>query len=80
MSYLNSEILESFKDIPGLSRVIISRTMENRILSAAGYIDKTSADAASGTMQNALVGIAEYVTEAPLIREGELVWLYQYNA
>ena len=79
MSYLNGGVLESFKDIAGLSRVIISRTTENRILSATGYIDKTSADAAAETMQNALAGIAEYVTEPPLIREGELVWLYQYN-
>ena len=79
MSYLNGGVLESFKDIAGLSRVIISRTTENRILSATGYIDKTSADAAAETMQNALAGMAEYVTEPPLIREGELVWLYQYN-
>ena len=79
MSYLNGGVLESFKDIAGLSRVIISRTTEDRILSATGYIDKTSADAAAETMQNALAGIAEYVTEPLLIREGELVWLYQYN-
>ena len=79
MSYLNDGVLESFKDIAGLSRVIISRTTENRILSATGYINKTSADAAAETMQNALAGMAEYVTEPPLIREGELVWLYQYN-
>ena len=79
MSYLNGGVLESFKDIAGLSRVIISRTTENRILSATGYIDKTSADAAAETMHNALAGMAEYVTEPPLIREGELVWLYQYN-
>ena len=79
MSYLNGGVLENFKDIAGLSRVIISRTTENRILSATGYINKTSADAAAETMQNALAGIAEYVTEPPLIREGELVWLYQYN-
>ena len=70
MSYLNGGVLESFKDIAGLSRVIISRTTEARILSATGYIDKTSADAAVETMQNALSGIAEYVTEPILIREG----------
>jgi hypothetical protein len=23
--------------------------------------------------------MAEYITEEPLIREGELVWLYQFN-
>ena len=79
MSYLNGGVLESFKDIAGLSRVIISRTTEDRILSATGYIDKTSADAAVETMQNALAGIAESVTEPLLIREGELVWLYQFN-
>ena len=79
MSYLNGGVLESFKDIAGLSRVIITRNSEDHIFSAAGYIDKTSADAAAETMQNAVARMAEYMTEAPLIREGELVWRYQYN-
>ena len=79
MSYLNGGVLDSFKDIPGLSRVIITRNSEDHIFSATGYIDKTSADAAAETMQNAVAGLAEYVTEPPLIREGELVWRYQYN-
>ena len=79
MSYLNGGVLESFKDIAGLSRVIITRNSEDHIFSAAGYIDKTSADAAAETMQNAVAGMAEYITEEPLIREGELVWLYQFN-
>ena len=80
MSYLNGGILESLKDVPGLSRVIITRISEDRMLSASGYIDKTAADAASDRVQNVLSGISEYLTEPPLIREGELVWLYQYNA
>ena len=79
MSYLNGGVLDSFKDIAGLSRVFITRNSEDHIFSAAGYIDKTSADAAAETMQNAVAGMAEYMTEAPLIREGELVWLYQFN-
>jgi hypothetical protein len=79
MSYLNGGVLEGFKDIAGLSRVFITRNSEDHIFSAAGYIDKTSADAATETMQNAVAGMAEYMTEAPLIREGELVWLYQFN-
>ena len=79
MSYLNGGVLDSFKDIPGLSRVIITRNSEDHIFSATGYTDKTSADAAAETMQNAVAGLAEYVTEPPLIREGELVWRYQYN-
>ena len=80
MSYLNGGALESLKDVRGLSRVIITRISEDRMLSASGYIDKTAADAASDRVQNVLSGISEYLTEPPLIREGELVWLYQYNA
>ena len=80
MSYLDGGVLENLKDIPGLSRVIITRIGEDRMLSASGYIDKTSADAAADKVQHVLSGISEYLTEPPLIREGELVWLYQYNA
>jgi len=79
MSYLNGGVLASFKDIAGLSRVFITRNSEDHIFSVAGYIDKTSADAAAETMHNAVAGMAEYITEEPLIREGELVWLYQFN-
>ena len=79
MSYLNSGHLEKFKNIPGLSRLLINRTTENRMLAASGYLDKQSSDSALETVQEALTGMAEYITEPPLIREGELVWLYQYN-
>ena len=79
MSYLNSGHLEKFKNIPGLSRLLINRTTENRMLAASGYLDKQSSDSAMETVQEALTGMAEYITEPPLIREGELVWLYQHN-
>jgi hypothetical protein len=79
MSYLNSGHLEKFKNIPGLSRLLINRTTENRMLATSGYLDKQSSDSAMETVQEALTGMAEYITEPPLIREGELVWLYQHN-
>ena len=79
MSYLNSGHLEKFKDVSGLSRLLITRTTEDRMLAASGYVDKESSDSAMETVQAALTGMAEYITEEPLIREGELVWLYQYN-
>ena len=49
------------------------------MLAASGYLDKQLSDSAMETVQEALTGMAEYITEPPLIREGELVWLYQYN-
>ena len=79
MSYLNSGHLEKFKNIPGLSRLLINRTTEDRMLAVSGYLDKQSSDSAMETVQEALTGMAEYITEPPLIREGELVWLYQHN-
>ena len=79
MSYLNSGHLEKFKNIPGLSRLLINRTTEDRMLAVSGYLDKQSSDSAMETVQEALTGMAEYITESPLIREGELVWLYQHN-
>ena len=79
MSYLNSGHLEKFKDVSGLSRLLITRTTEDRMLAASGYVDKESSDSALESVQAALTGMAEYITEEPLIREGELVWLYQYN-
>ena len=79
MSYLNSGHLERFKNVAGLSRLFITRTTEDRMLAASGYIDTASSDAASETVQATLAGMAEYMTEAPLIREGKLVWLYQFN-
>jgi len=79
MSYLNSGHLERFQDVAGLSRLRIVRVTEDRILAASGYIDKASADAATEIVQTALAGMAEHMIEPPLIRQGELVWLYQYN-
>ena len=79
MSYLNSGHLEKFKDVAGLSRLFITRTMEDRMLAASGYIDKASAEAATEIVQTALAGMAEHMSEPTLIRQGELVWLYQYN-
>ena len=79
MSYLNSGHLEKFKGVSGLSRLLITRTTEDRMLAASGYVDKESSDSAMETVQAALTGMAEYITEEPLIREGEVVWLYQYN-
>ena len=79
MSYLNSGHLERFKDVAGLSRLRIVRVTEDRLLAASGYIDKASAEAAAEIVQTALAGMSEHMIEPPLIRQGELVWLYQYN-
>ena len=46
------------------------------MLAEAGYTSKDAGEAARETAQAALAGMAEYMTERPLVREGDVVWRY----
>ena len=75
-SYMDSRLQQLFKDVAGFSRLRVLRLEEDRILAAAGYTSKDAAEAARETAQVALAGLAEYMTEPPLVREGDVVWRY----
>jgi len=79
MSSLEGQLERLFKEIPGLSRLRVVRIAEapDRMIAAAAYTDKSAADAARDTAQAALSGMAEYMTEPPFVREGDLVWSYE---
>ena len=77
MLSLYGQLEKLFKDISGLYRLRVARIADDRMLAAAAaYIDKSAADAARDTAQAALAGMAEYMTEPPFVREGDLVWSY----
>ena len=82
-SYMDDNLASAFDGVAGLSRIRIARLREGSsegkpaILAAAGYDNEASAQAALATAQKALAGIAEYVTDEPLIRQGELVWQFR---
>ena len=76
MSSLDGQLEKLFKDISGLYRLRVVRIADDRMLAAAAYTDKSAADAARDTAQAALSGMAEYMTEPPFVREGNLVWSY----
>jgi len=78
MSSLDGQLEKLFKDISGLYRLRVVRIAEapDRMIAAAAYTDKSAADAARDTAQAALSGMAEYMTEPPFVREGDLVWSY----
>ena len=76
MSSLDGQLEKLFKDISGLYRLRVVRIADDRMLAAAAYTDKSAADAARDTAQAALSGVAEYMTEPPFVREGDLVWSY----
>ena len=81
--YMNDNLASAFDGVAGLSRIRIARLREGSsegkpaMLAAAGYDNEASAQAALATAQKALAGIAEYVTDEPLIRQGELVWQFR---
>ena len=76
MSSLDGQLDRLFKDISGLYRLRVVRIADDRMLAAAAYTDKSAADAARDTAQAALSGMAEYMTEPPFVREGNLAWSY----
>jgi len=75
-SSLDGQLEKLFNDISGLYRLRVVRIADERMLAAAAYTDKSAADAARDTAQAALSGMAEYMTEPPFVREGDLVWSY----
>ena len=74
MSLMNS-LNDRFKDIAGLMAGRAARVNENRIMVAAAYNDKASADAADQELRGELMSrFAAFMTEEPIIREGDVVW------
>ena len=79
MSVVNGGVLDKYKDVPGLSRLLLVRVNETHMIAASGYVSKEAADAARENTDASLASVAAYMTAKPLIRQGDLVWLYQYN-
>ena len=79
MSVVNGGVLDKYKDVPGLSRLLLVRVNETHMIAASGYVSKEAADAARENTDASLASVSEYMTAEPLIRQGNLVWLYPYN-
>ena len=79
MSVVNGGLLGKYKDLSGLSRLLLIRSDETHMIAATGYVSKEAADAARENTNASLANVSKFLDGEPLIREGELVWLYQYN-
>ena len=81
--YGQCDLQPTFGDVAGFIAIRAARLREGSsegkpaMLVAAAYENEASAQAAMATAQKALGGIAEYITEEPLIRQGDLVWQYR---
>ena len=63
-----------FSGWSGLRLLTVTRVAENTVLVTAGYENKAAADANVDNAKASLGKMAEFMTEEPFVREGEVVW------
>ncbi|RTZ94310.1 MAG: hypothetical protein DSY41_03710 [Candidatus Poseidoniales archaeon] len=65
---------DQFRGISGCVSVLAIRTAEDQAIAIAQYESKEAAEAAQEQVRAILGGMAEYMTDAPLIRQGDVIW------
>ena len=75
MTYMKT-MFEMAESIPDLKGGRLVRVADNRIIGTAGYTNKEAADAGAEQARPAMAGLAEFMTEAPILRKGEIVWAF----
>ena len=63
-----------FSGWSGLRVLSVTRIAEDRLGVVAGYEDKAAADANVENAKISLGTMAEFMTEEPFVREGEVIW------
>ena len=63
-----------FSGWSGLRLLTVTRVAEDTVLVTAGYENKAAADANVENAKTSLGKMAEFMTEEPFVREGEVVW------
>ena len=74
LSHLTSQLDTMAKEVTGAVQGRLVQVAENRMVVHATYENKEAADAAAERASGVRASMAEFMTEAPIIREGELVW------
>ena len=74
LSHLTSQLDTATKELTGAVQARLVQVAENRMVVHAIYENKEAADAATERASGIRASMGEFVTDAPIIREGELVW------
>ena len=74
LSHLTSQLDTMAKEVTGAVQGRLVQVAENRMVVPATYENKEAADAAAERASGVRASMAEFMTEAPNIREGGLVW------
>ena len=74
LSHLTSQLDTMTNEVTGAVQGRLVQVAENRMVVHATYENKEAADAAAERASGIRASMGEFVTETPIIREGELVW------
>ena len=74
LSHLTSQLDKMTNEVTGAVQARLVQVAENRMVVHAIYENKEAADAAAERASGIRASMGEFVTETPIIREGELVW------
>ena len=75
MTYMKT-MFDMAERMPDLKRGRLVRVADDRIIGTTGYTNKDTADAGAERARSAMAGVAEFMTSAPILREGEIVWAF----
>ena len=74
LSHLTSQLDMMTNEVTGAVQGRLVQVAENRMVVHATYENKAAADAAAERASSIRASMGEFMTETPIIREGELVW------
>ena len=74
LSHLTSQLDKMTNEVTGAVQGRLVQVAKNRMVVHATYENKAAADAAAERASGIRASMGEFVTEPPIIREGELVW------
>ena len=74
LSHLTSQLDKMTNEVTGAVQGRLVQVAKNRMVVHATYENKEAADAAAERASGIRASMGEFVTEPPIIREGELVW------
>ena len=74
LSHLTSQLDKMTNEVTGAVQGRLVQVAENRMVVHATYENKEAADAAAERASGIRASMGEFVTDTPIIREGELIW------
>jgi quinol monooxygenase YgiN len=75
MAHADTQVAK-MKDVTGMRAVRVVRVADNQTITIGRYDSKEAWEASAEQISGIWSGFAEFMTDEPLTRDGEMVWSY----